>query len=254
MMMKKTVIVALTTYLAILVCGCGGLAANNSPGFTGPNVSGTWEIAETSTAVPGNTLLVETNFTQNGSKVSATGASILLLGFTNGASEDTAMYLGGLCSGSGVDSLAATIGNDGSIGYSLNEGGNLFSGTGNTTSSTMSGLYQETSGTCADSGTLTGILVPSFDQLSFAACNMSSAPYIESTSVSEQENHSVVVSGTYNGGIPYTLDGDRLGKVMNLAGDIDGQTTHVYAYLYNGDNLYIYDESGNWLGLCSNPK
>ena len=250
----KLVIAVLIACLMLLACGCGGLTANNARGYNGPDVSGTWEIIAKSTIVPGNTLLVESNFVRDDSRVSASGSSILLLGFPNGASEGIAANIAGLCPGNGADSFSATLSNNGSITYSLSEGGSLSAGLGSVTSTSMQGTYQEVSGACPDSGTFSGTLVRSFDQLSFTTCDMPNAPYIDTITVAEKQDHSLVVSGNHNGGIPYTLNGYRLGKVMNLTGDIDGQTTHLYAYLFDGNSLYIYDTGGQWLALCANPK
>lgn len=246
----KVIVSTLIALLILLFCSCGGLTSNNT--FTGPHVSGTWELIATSTTVPGNTLLVESNLAQDGSKVSASGSSILLIGFSGGALGNTA-HLKGLCPGNGEDSIAATLSNDGSLSYSLNEGGTTFSGSGSSTSSVMSGTYSA-AGTCADSGTFAGILIPSFDMVSFTTCVMPNAPFIGTASIAEKPDRSVIVSGTYGGGTPYILNGQRLGKVMTLTGNFNGQTTQLFAYLYDGNSLYIYDENGQWLGLCSNSK
>jgi len=249
----RLLIVTLLTGLLLLFSGCGGLAAQSSGEFTGPNVSGTWEIVATSTSAPGNSLLMETNFAQSGSAVSATSKSILLVGFPNGGGgAGDAAYIGGLCPANGTDGITATLTNSGSLKYSLSEGGNMFSGTGVATTKTMSGTYQSGAGTCSDSGTFVGTQIPTLDQLNFSSCGNQQEPYIETAAVAEKLDHTLSLSGTYNG-TPFTLSGSRLGNVMNVTGDLNGQTTHVYVYFSQGNNLFVYDEKGQWLSqLCMN--
>lgn len=234
--------------LIFITSGCGSnqnaatsttstTSTTGTSSFTGPSVAGAWEFTLSSTTVPNNTLLVEANLQQNLGNVSASGNSILLMSTPTGL----ATHIGGLCPGNGTDSLSATI-NGNSITYSLNEGGNTFSATGTVTTSSMSGTYKWDSGTCPDEGTFTAAVIGSYDKYTFNGCRWPD-PCINSATISESSDHTVIVSGQYNG-LPFTLSGYRVGNAMVLSGYMNNQMMKFYTYLLQGSELYFYDENG----------
>lgn len=132
--------------------GCGGGAATNSaptpvtttPTSSNATLTGQWQIVAHSNVNPASSILVEANFSQSGSTVTADTSSVVLIEGVPGALTG----LAGECDNGvlGEDSAKATISGQ-TLSFTLTEVGSLGNGTSTGSATISSDGTQITSGT-----------------------------------------------------------------------------------------------------------
>jgi hypothetical protein len=243
----------------LLVGGCGGGSVSTpAPAPTTPTaapatVQGQWQVVAQS--MDGGTgVLIETNFSQNGSNVQAAKSSVVLIQGVPG----TYSGLGGECDNGalGNDSIQATVSGQ-TLSFTLTESGSLGTGTSTGTATISSNGTQITSGTyttpaaCGfqmDSGTLTGALVQPFSG-TFAGMLAIGSTSDAVTMTISQSNYNLSVTGAANG-TPFTLTGTVVGATFNVSGTIAGQSVqYVGLYETSANDFRVYDTAFNPLGV-----
>src|SRR5271156_2712614 len=150
--MRKTTFVSLAFMLAFGI-GCGGGSSSSG------SISGPYEFVATSNTTSGWTTLIEANLSANGAQTSATGPNQV----------QTATRLNGVWDVNGDGQCPYSLRGQNSIGgttsgnnitLTFNEGGNVFTGAGIVSGSSISGTYSGGDSDCSDSGTFTGTKVP----------------------------------------------------------------------------------------------
>lgn len=227
-------VVALTS-----ACG-GGKSSNSSSSTESANpaaISGSWEFVASS-STDGSTTLIETNLTASGTQVSASGPSQV----QTATYFENAWYVNGACvSPSAGQNSVSGMASGNSLSVTFNEGGNVFTGEGTVTGTTISGSYSGTSADCSDSGTFTGTLVPELSG-TFSG-NLGFPDGVDSVvaTLSEGSNDSLTVqvalSGADNGS--FTFAGSAVANVAFVSGSIAGSPFSLFGY---------YDAAGAYTG------
>lgn len=242
-----------TTLLGLLLVltACGGSSNlggnNNQPPV---DLSGSWEIAATSTGVTtGPSLLIETNLTSTGS---SNGSNIVLI---TAHPFGTAFDMGGQCSGSGVNTITLS-GTQPTVTFTLDEGGNTFSGQATVGAATITGAYASPAGaSCADSGTFTAtrttpVVAHFAGFLDFPSGHHDSVSLQEAVSVG-QIQITVTLTGGDTGNL--TLSGTYVGNTIQANGNqtLGGVTSaRVLVFYYSPANhaMYVYEPDGTFDG------
>jgi hypothetical protein len=248
--------------LLIVVCaaiiGCGGGASTSPATITPPptastaSFQGQWQLVAHSNVNPAGSVVVEANFSQTGSAITADKSNVVLIGGAPGAFTS----LSGECDNGvlGDDSVTATISGQ-TVSFTLTEAGSLGTGT-STGSGTLSGS-QITSGTydtpaacgfAADSGTLTGTTIPPFSG-TFAGQLANSTGSTDAVVVTvSQSGYSLDAVGT-DAGAPISLTGKVIGATFHVTGVVQGQSREYFGIHDTTSNiLRVYDRSFNPLG------
>src|SRR5580693_8654153 len=235
----------------LALAGCGG-GASTSPAPVAPiptsttaSVSGQWQIVAHSNVNPASSILVEANFTQSGSTVTADKSSTVLIQGVPGAFTG----LGGECDNGvlGDDSVGSTISGQ-TISYTLTEAGSLGTAT-SMGSATISGT-QLTGGTyqtpaacgfAADSGSFTGTTIAPFSG-TFAGQLQNFTGSTDAVSVTlSQSGYTLTAVGT-DAGTPITLTGKVIGATFDVTGMVQGQSReYVGIYDTTSSSFLVYN-------------
>jgi hypothetical protein len=242
--------------------GCGGGAATNSaptpvtttPTSSNATLTGQWQIVAHSNVNPASSILVEANFSQSGSTVTADTSSVVLIEGVPGALTG----LAGECDNGvlGEDSAKATISGQ-TLSFTLTEVGSLGNGTSTGSATISSDGTQITSGTyqtpaacgfTADSGSLTGTTIHPFSG-TFAGQLANFAGSTDAVVVTlSQSGYTLSAVGT-DAGAPVTLTGRVVGATFDVTGVVQGQSREYVGILdTNSNNLRVYDNSFEFLG------
>lgn len=249
--MRKATIVSLALDL-LLAIGCGGgssSSSNNSNSGSSQGISGSYEFVATSSTTSGSTTLIEANLTASGAQSGATGPSqVQTATYLNGV-----WYVNGACSSSspGQNSITGTA-TGANITLTFNEGGNIFTGQGTVSGTTISGTYSGTNPDCSDSGTFTGALVPNLAGTFSGTLNFPSGPDQVTATLTEGSNYSLTVqttlSGTDNGN--FTFSGSAVANVMFVSGSVNGNAFSLFGYFddkgtYNGtpNSISVFNDN-----------
>jgi hypothetical protein len=252
--------------LALVVCsgvgGCGGGASTSPAPVTPPpsststaTLSGQWQIVAHSNVNPASSLLVEANFSQSGSNVTANASSVVLVDGVPGALTG----LAGECDNGvlGDDAIAATISGQ-TVSFTLTETGSLGIGisTGSATisgSQLTGGTYQTPAacGFAADSGTMTGTTIQKFSG-TFAGQLLNLNGSTDAVSVTlSQSGYTLNVVGT-DAGAPITLTGKVIGATFDVTGVVQGQSReYVGIYDITSSSFLVYNNQFQSLGTLS---
>lgn len=251
--------VALLAFSLGLV-GCSGLgdaskSSGSTPQFKPVNIQGQYESEVVSSTDPSSMVLIETNFSQTGSSVSASKQNVVLIAGTLNNGAITLQNLGGECDNdvTGNDSVEGTFSSATQASITLTEDGSL--GTLTSTASVMfsSDGTQITSGTytapaacgfTAESGTVTGVQIQPFSG-SYAGMLENSTGGTDAVIVSvSQSGMNLTVSGTANG-TQFTLAGNVIGATFNISGTINGQSVqYVGVYDHTNNDFLVYNAAG----------
>ena len=257
--------------LALAITGCGasvnGNNGSNGGQFTPVGVEGQYEVEAISAANPSSVSLIEVNFNQTDTSVSASKGNVVVIGGTQNTSTGviTLQTVGGECDNHvlGLDTVQGTFSAATQANITLTED-NSGTATANVTFSSdgskiTSGSYSVPA-QCnypADSGTVIGVKVPQFSG-SYAGMLTSSSLGTNAFIVTvSQSGLSLNVSGTMNG-TPFTMSGSVVGATFDVTGTISGQSMEALGLydLVNND-FVIYDNQGNYLGQLqagTNPQ
>lgn len=238
--------------LLLVLAGCGGGTAggggNNKPPAV--DISGSWEIAATSTGITtGPSLLIETNLAADGS---ASGSNIVLITeHPFGVGFD----LGGQCVGTGVNSLTIS-GTQPTVTFTLNEGGNTFTGQATVGATTITGAYASPAGSaCPDSGTFiatraTPVVASFAGNLDFSNGHHDPTTLHQAISAG-QTSITATLIGNDTG--TYSLSGTYVGNTIQANGQqtLGGVTSaRVLVFYYSPANhaMYVYEPDGTFDG------
>src|ERR1035441_1801627 len=209
---------SVSIFLVLLFAfGCGGGSNSSSSGSQG--LSGSYEFVATSNTGPKT--LLETNLSANGANTSASGPSqVQVATYSNGF-----WYVNGVCSSPspGQNSVSGMV-NGNSVSFTFNEGGNVFTGQGTVSGTTVSGTYTGANAGCTDSGTFTGTQVAALGGTFSGTLNSNLGSYQATTTLTEGTGNSLTVqatlTGAYNG--TFTFSGSAVANVMFVSGTVEG--------------------------------
>jgi hypothetical protein len=264
----KDLRVSVSHLVALSVCvlalaGCGGGASTSPlpapvtpiPTSSTATLQGQWQIVAHSNVNPASSLLVEANFTQSGSTVTADTSSVMLVDGTPGAFTG----LAGECDNGilGDDSVQATVSGQ-ALSFTLTEAGSLGTGT-STGSATISGT-QLTGGTyqtpaacgfAADNGSFTGTTIAPFSG-TFAGQLLNLTGTTDAVSVTlSQSDYTLNAVGT-DAGAPITLTGKVMGATFNVTGMVQGQAReYVGIYDTTSNAFLVYNNQFQFLGTLN---
>ena len=257
--------------LALAITGCGasvsGNNGSNAPQFTPVGVEGQYEVEAISAANPSSVSLIEVNFNQTDTSVSASKGNVVVIGGTQNTSTGviTLQTVGGECDNHalGQDTVEGSFSAATQANITLTEN-NSGTATANVTFSSdgskiTSGSYSVPAQCTypADSGTVIGVKVPQFSG-SYAGMLTSSSLGTNAFIVTvSQSGLSLNVNGTMSG-TPFTMSGSVVGATFDVTGTISGQSMEALGLydLVNND-FVIYDNQGNYLGQLqagTNPQ
>ncbi|MGA8490319.1 MAG: hypothetical protein WB711_07845 [Terriglobales bacterium] len=240
----KAALVTLTLLL-LLAVGCGGGSSSSG------SISGAYEFVATSNTTSGWTTLIEANLSANGAQTTANGPNQV----------QTATRLNGVwyvngdgqCPYSlpGQNSVEGTVsGND--ITLTFNEGGNVFTGDGIVSGSSISGTYSGGNSDCSDSGTFTATKVPNLAGTFSGTLNFPSGADLVTATLTETAGNVLTVqttlTGADNGTFGFT--GSAVGNVMFVSGTVNGNQFSLFGYfdssgVYNGtaNSIQVFDDN-----------
>lgn len=224
--------------LALLVTvGCGGGSSSSG------SISGPYEFVATSNTTSGWTTLIEANLSANGNQISATGPNQV----------QTATRLNGVwyvngdgqCPYSlpGQNSIGGTISGN-NVTLTFNEGGNVFTGAGIVSGSSISGTYSGGNSDCSDSGTFTGTRVPNLSGTFSGTLNFPSGADLVTATLTASSGDSLTVQATLTGadnGV-FTFSGSAVGNVMFVSGMVNGNQFSSFGYF---DSSGVYNGTAN---------
>lgn len=237
--------------LALSALGCGSAHSSLSPA----TVAGAYEFVVTSN-VTGSITLVETNLSESGNQVSASGPSqvqILTL-------EKKTWYLNGVCAGStpGQNSVSATLNGD-NVAVTFNEGGYQLPAQGVITGTQMTGNYSITGSTCpgltgspstippippgVDQGGFVGSEVPSLGGTFSGTLNLPDGTDNANVTLAENSDGSLAATVTLTGLVDngtFTFAGSAVGNVIFVSGTVNQQNLSLFGY---------FDRSGTYTGF-----
>jgi hypothetical protein len=223
----------------LLSVGLDGLRLKQGGSISSPSqgISGAWGFVAKSNQASGSTTLIETNLSATQAQSSASGPNAV----QTATSYNGTWYVDGSCTSAspGQDSVISTVSGN-NISLTFNEGGNIFTGTGTVTGSTITRTYTGSNTKCTDSGTFTaaGFQSPGhfFGHLGFPL----GADQVTAT-LTEGSNNSLTVqmalSGTDNGN--FTFTGSAVANVMFVSGSVNGNAFSLFGY---------YDSAGTYTG------
>ncbi len=239
--MKNAISVPVVLVL-LLAVGCGGGGSSNSGGSSGTSgsqgISGSYEFVASSNTTSGSTTLIEANLSANGAQSSASGPSqVQTATHLNGV-----WYVNGACSSSspGQNSITGTVSGS-SITLTFNEGGNVFTGQGTLSGTTISGTYSGTNSNCSDSGTFTGTQVPNLAGTFSGILNFPSGSDQVTATLTEGIGYSLTVQTTLSGADngSFTFSGSAVANVMFVSGSVNGNPFSLFGY---------FDSAGTYTG------
>lgn len=215
--------------LIMLLIGCGGNSASNANNQVfAPNIAGQWEINAGSSQYASTFLLAEADLAQSNSSATASGnsaylvsSSLVLLGVNS-----SSMQIGGFCFGTGVSNLSVTLGSGSSVSFVINEGGNIFNGSGTLSAdnNSISGTYSSPAGSsCPDVGTFVASRTQPLTGTYSGSTNIYNAGTMTAT-LSEDSNYNLTITGTANSG-SYQLTGTVVGNAFIISGGNVGGNT-----------------------------
>jgi hypothetical protein len=247
--MKSSILVV---GLMLLLAGCGGrgptIGASTAP--IG-QISGPWEFVARSFQQTGYSTLIETNLQESGGTLNANGANQIVL---VGEHPTGGLYFGGLCPGTGTDSLTGSISKANVVSFTLTEGSTAYSFTGSLTATTtaMSGTYAFSSGDCEDNGTFTAQKANALAGTYSGTVTLPSGTDTATVTLAETAvNFSVTIALTGVNNETDTLTGDVVANVFLAQGTVAGESVSYYGYYDLLENsLYLVDAStGDSLGV-----
>jgi len=247
--------------------GCGGSGGSSSgaPPITPVNVQGQYEVIASSTANPSGVSLIEANFTQAGTSVSASTQNVVVIQGTQSSNGITLVSLGGECDNGtlGHDSIQGMFSSQTQASISLNEAGSLgtVAATGNVTfasdgSTITTGTYSipAACGFLADNGPIVGTKISPFSGSYAGMLNNGADAVIVSVN---QSGLNLTVTGTDNG-TAFTLTGSVVGATFDVTGTIAGQPVEdVGIYDHTNNTFLVFDTQLNFLGTLkagTNPQ
>jgi hypothetical protein len=198
--------------------------------------------------------LIEVNFSQTGTSVSASTQSVVTLEGTQGSGGITITAIGGECDNGvvGDDSMEGTFSSNTAASITFTEDGSLGTVSATGTVNFSSDGTQLTSGTysipaacgfLADSGTITGTQIKPFSG-TYAGMLSNGSGSTDAVIVTiTQTGYTLNVAGTDNG-TPFTLTGTAVGATFDVTGTIAGQTV---------EDVGLYDHLNNTF-LVTNPQ
>lgn len=252
-------------FIVLGLFGCGGGASTAeaptpvtpSPSSSSATLSGQWEIVVHSNANPASSALIEANFTQQGSTVTADTSSVVLIVGVPGAFTG----LSGECDNGtlGHDSVQASISGQ-TASFTLTEAGSLGTGTSTGSGTISSDGTQITSGTyqtraacgfAADSGSLSGTTIKPFaGTFSGQLLNLvgTTDPVVVTLS---QSGYTLNAVGT-DAGSPITLTGKAIGAAFDVTGVVQGQSREYFGvYDTTSNGFLVYDSKFQAIGTLS---
>lgn len=214
--MRIPALIVMTTVVAIAGCG-GGYSGTAAPvGPTSPqyaNVAGPWQATATSTAIPGATVLVETNLTQTGGTIGASAVAIV----------------GSCVEPNNQSTLTGTVTSNG-IAVTAIFNGETVSLTGTVSGQTMTGTYTAT-GACTDNGTWTAQMMPAINGSYSGTITSNSAPnspFSVTATISSNSAFTITGNAMVGGSICFsslTLTGQQVGGAAEItAADLQGNS------------------------------
>jgi hypothetical protein len=259
--------------LGVFLIGCGSSGNGNNGGggssFTPVNIQGQYEARVISSSNPSDVSLIEVNFTQTGTSVSASTANVVLADGTLSDNVITINALGGECDGGslGQDSIEGTFTSATEATVNLSEAGNGTASANVTFSSDgtqiTSGSYSVPAqcGYSADSGSVTGTQIQPFSGTYAGMLENSSGgqdPYVVTVS---QNGLNLNVTGTASG-VQFTLTGSVIGATFNVSGTIAGeqeQAVGIWDHINNDFLVFGVQSDGSieyvgTLNVGSNPQ
>jgi hypothetical protein len=235
------VVVALALLVAV---GCGGGSSGSG------SISGPYEFVATSNTTSGWTTLIEANLSANGAQTSATGPNQV----------QTATRLNGVWYVNGDGQCPYSLPGQNSIGgttsgnnitLTFNEGGNVFTGAGIVSGSSISGTYSGGNSDCSDSGTFTGTKVPNLAGTFSGTLNFPSGADLVTATLTESSGNLLTVQTTLSGADngAFTFSGSAVGNVMFVSGMVNGNQFSLFGYFdssgtYNGtaNSIQVFDD------------
>jgi hypothetical protein len=247
--------------------GCGGSGGSSSgtPPITPVNIQGQYEVIASLTANPSGVSLIETNFSQAGTSVSASTQNVVVIQGTQSSNGIMLVSLGGECDNGtlGHDSIQGTFSSQTQASISLNEAGSLgtVAATGNVTfasdgSTITTGTYSipAACGFLADNGPIVGTKISPFSGSYAGMLNNGADAVIVSVN---QSGLNLTVTGTDNGTV-FTLTGSVVGATFDVTGTIAGQPVEdVGIYDHTNNTFLVFDTQLNFLGTLkagTNPQ
>lgn len=245
----------------LLLAGCGG-SSGTSP-ITTPTpitqMAGPWEIKATSEQQTGFSTSIEANLQQtdattsgSSATISATGADQLVL---IGHHPSGGLFFGGLCPGATAENLTGTLSTANALTLTLTEGAAIYTvaATVDSDGKSLTGTYAFSSGSCADSGTLTGVQVAALAGTYTGTLHFPNGHQdLASATLTEGVPSSFTVDLTLTGADNATvaLTGLVVGNVFSVQGTLDGAAVSYYGYYaFNQKAIYLVDApSGALIG------
>lgn len=241
--MRKGAFVPLAL-VVLIATGCGGGSS------IAGSMSGPYEFVATSNTTSGWVTLIEANLSANGAQSSASGPNQVQTAtrlngvwYVNGDGE---------CPNPtpGQNSLNATAGGS-NITLTFNEGGNVFTGEGTLSGSTITGNYSGTNAGCSDSGTFIGTQVPNLAGTYLGTLSFPSGADQVSATLTESAGNLLTVqttlTGTDNG--TFSFSGSAVANVMFVSGTVNGNPFSLFGYFdssgtYNGtaESIQVFDD------------
>jgi hypothetical protein len=254
--MTRLFLVGLVLALLALSPGCGGGASSSTtPTPTIPQIAGSWEIKLQSVEHPGYSTLIETNMQQSSGTLSASGGNQIVL---IGEHPSGGLYFGGNCSPVGTNSFTGTISSSNAVTITLTENATVYTLTGTVTGTgkTMTGTYTFQSGTCHDSGSLSGQQVAQISGTFSGTLSLPNAIDTASAAMAEVPGgftETLTLAGADNE--TDTLTGFVVGSVFSVKGTVEGQSASYYGYYDSNENaVFMVDATnGNLLGILHAP-
>ncbi len=221
--------------------------ASNSGSAQG--ISGAYEFVASSSTTGGSKTLIEANLSASGAQSSANGPNQV----QTATNLNGIWYVNGACSSAspGQNSISGTV-TGSNITLTFNEGGNVFTGQGTLSGTTVSGTYAGSNSNCSDSGTFTGTQVPNLSGTFSGTLNFpSGADHVQAT-LTEGSDHSLTVQTTLTGADNgnFTFSGTAVANVMFVSGSINGNSFSLFGYfdssgIYNGTpkSIAVFDDN-----------
>jgi hypothetical protein len=250
--MKRVLPAILLSVFAVVLISCSSGTSTTGVVAT-PSVAGTWEfLAVSSSNVPvttgievalqEGTVLINGMSEPNGD-VSATGINQISFVCITSATGDVISFGGncagqsGVCSTTGINSLSGTADSiGGPFTFTYSENGNTFAVTGMLGSdgqSFVNGTYTtQTGGTCVDSGSVTGLLVPKLTGVYTGNMTLPDGTVDSVTATLSQSSGLLTVQ--IIGSAPESVSFSLSGPVTGHAFAVQGQFAGSPAVAYNG--------------------
>jgi hypothetical protein len=244
----------------LLLAGCGGSSSPPAtPGTPVTQIAGPWEITATSQQQVGFSTSIEANLQQTAGTTSGSSATIAATGANQlvliGHHPSGGLFFGGLCPGATAENLTGTLSTTNALALTLTEGGAIYTltGTANSDGKSMSGTYAFSSGSCADTGTFTGVQVAALagtytGTLNFTNGHEDIASAVLTEGVPSSFTVDLTLTGADNSTV--TLTGFVVGNVFSVQGTLDGDPVSFYGYYaFAQKAIYLVDApSGTLIG------